>query len=84
MLFESPVSIDIGTHVQIQISDKGTNKPITVNAQVARVEDFDSYFDIGVSFPEINDTEGSEIAQTLAKNLGIPIHTINSKNNAED
>jgi diguanylate cyclase (GGDEF)-like protein len=84
LLFESPVSIDIGTHVQIQISDKGTNKPITVNAQVARVEDFDSYFDIGVSFPEINDTEGSEIAQTLAKNLGIPIHTINSKNNAED
>ena len=82
LLFESPVSIEIGTQVQVQIADQDIEKPIIVKAKVARVEKFDSYFDIGIAFLEINDTEGSEIAQTLAKNLGIPIHQISRKNDA--
>jgi len=84
LLFESPVSIEIGTQVQVQIADKSMGKPITVKAQVARVEKFDSYYDIGVSFVEIDITEGNEIAQTLAKNLGIPINSPNQKKNPEN
>jgi len=84
LLFVSPVSIEIGTQVQVQIADKNIGKPITVKAQVARVEKFDSYYDIGVSFVEIDITEGNEIAQTLAKNLGIPINSPNQKKNPEN
>jgi diguanylate cyclase (GGDEF)-like protein len=84
LLFESPVSLEIGTQVQAQIADPGRGKPIIVKAQVARVEKFDSYYDIGISFLEIDNTEGSEIAQTLAKNLGIPISQISTKNNPEN
>ena len=67
LLFESPVAIKIGTQIQIQIADKGISKPIIVKAQVARVEKFKSYYDIGVSFVEVDDTDGNEIAQALAK-----------------
>ena len=84
LLFVSPVSIEIGTQVQVQIADKSMGKPITVKAQVARVEKFDSYYDIGVSFVEIDITEGNEIAQTLAKNLGIPTSSLNQKKNPEN
>jgi diguanylate cyclase (GGDEF)-like protein len=83
LLFESPVPIEIGTQVQIQIADQSIGKPITVKAQVARVEKFDSCYDIGVSFVEIDDTDGSEVAQTLASNLGIPASTLNQKKNPE-
>ncbi len=79
LLFESPVAIAIGTQVQIQIADQNT--PITVTAQVARVEKFDSYYDIGVSFVEVDDTDGSEIAQALASNLGIPANALSQKKN---
>jgi diguanylate cyclase (GGDEF)-like protein len=84
LLFESPVSIEIGTQVQIQITDQVIEKPILVQAQVARVEKFDSYYDIGVSFLEIDDAGGSELAHTLAKSLGIPVNQISNKNNPEN
>ena len=80
LLFESPVSLEMGTQVQVQIADQNVEKPIIVKAQVARVEKFDSHYDIGISFLTIDDTEGSEIAQTLAKNLGIPTSQIFEKN----
>jgi hypothetical protein len=73
LLFESPVPIEIGTQVEIKIEDQNIGKPITIIAQVARVEKLDSCYDIGVSYAEINETEGSEIANTLAKIFGIPI-----------
>ena len=57
---------------------------MTVKAQVARVEKFKSYYDIGVSFVEIDDTDGNEIAQALAKNLGIPASSLNQKKNPEN
>ncbi len=79
LLLESPVLIEIGAQVKIELSDPSHDKPITIKAQVARVEKFDAHYDIGVSFLEINDTAGSEIAQTLAKNLGIPTSQINQK-----
>jgi len=82
--FESPISIEIGTQVQIQIADKSIGRPITVIAQVVRLEKFDSYYDIGVSFVEIDDTSGSEIAQTLANNLGIPVNSLSQKKNPEN
>lgn len=81
LLFESPVLIEIGTQVELQITDKSIDKPITVTAKVARVEQFDSHYDIGVSFPEFNDTEESEIAITLAKSLGIPTSQVRQKSN---
>ena len=84
LLFESPVAIEIGTQIQIQIADKSISKPIIVKAQVARVEKFKSYYDIGVSFVEIDDTDGNEIAQALAKNLGIPASSLNQKKNPEN
>ncbi len=71
--------MEIGTQVSVEITDPGLDKPITVKAQVARVEKFDSHYDIGVSFLEINDTDGSEIAQALANSLGIPINQITNK-----
>ena len=84
LLFVSPVSIEIGTQVQVQIADKNIGKPITVKAQVARVEKFKSYYDIEVSFVEIDGTDGNEIAQALAKNLGIPTSSLNQKKNPEN
>ncbi|MBT3365510.1 MAG: diguanylate cyclase [Nitrospina sp.] len=83
LLFESPISIEIGAQVQVQITDQGIDKPIIVKALVARVEKFDTYYDIGIAFLEIDDTEGSEIAQTLAKNLGIPTNQISQKYNTD-
>ena len=75
-LFESSSPFKIGAQVEMQISAPNISPPITVMAQVARVEKFDSYFDIGVSFVEINDTSRNEIAKTLAQNLGIPISQV--------
>jgi diguanylate cyclase (GGDEF)-like protein len=80
LLFESPICLEIGTQVQIQIADQNVEKPIIVKAQVARIEQFDTHYDIGISFLEIKETGGSKIAQTLAKNLGIPSSQILEKN----
>jgi len=71
ILFESPVAFKIGSQVQIALSIKGQADPLTVNAQVARVESFDSYFDIGVAFLDMNDSGESEFSKTLLQNLGI-------------
>jgi hypothetical protein len=71
ILFESPVALEIGSRVQIALSIKGQVDPLTVNAQVARVESFDSYFDIGVAFLDMNDTGESEFSKTLLQHLGI-------------
>ncbi|MBC8287091.1 MAG: diguanylate cyclase [Nitrospinae bacterium] len=80
LLLESPVPIEIGTQVKIELADQNLNAPINIKAQVARVEKFDSHYDIGVSFLEISDTDGSEIAEALAKSLGVPIHQNTKKN----
>ena len=71
ILFESPVAFKIGSQVQIALSIKGQADPLTVNAQVARVESFDSYFDIGVAFLDMNDAGESEFSKTLLQHLGI-------------
>jgi diguanylate cyclase (GGDEF)-like protein len=71
ILFESPVALEIGSQVQIALSIKGQADPLTVNAQVARVESFDSYFDIGVAFLDMNDAGESEFSKTLLQHLGI-------------
>jgi hypothetical protein len=55
ILFESSVAFKIGSQVQIALSIKGQADPLTVTAQVARVESFDSYFDIGVAFLDMKD-----------------------------
>ena len=79
LLLESPVLIEIGVQVKIKLTDPSLGDPIIIKAQVARVEKFDDHYDIGVSFLEINDTEGNEIAQILAKNLGISTSQITQK-----
>lgn len=79
ILFESPIALGIGEKVELLLSIKNHEKPINVNAQVARVERFDSHFDIGVSFLEIDNPGESELAQTLAQNLGIPLDKINAR-----
>ncbi len=71
ILFESPVAIKIGSQVQIALSIKGQADPLTVTKQVARVESFDSYFDIGVAFLDMNDAGESEFSKTLLQHLGI-------------
>ena len=50
---------------------KGQADPLTVNAQVARVGSFDSYFDIGVAFLDMNDAGESEFSKALLQHLGI-------------
>lgn len=72
LLLESPVPIEIGTQVKIKLEDQSFHSPVTIKAQVARVEKFDVHYDIGVSFLEINDTKSNDIAQALAKNLEFP------------
>ncbi len=84
LLFESPVAIEIGTHVKIQIAEPHIEGPITVLAQVVRLEKFDSYYDIGISFLEFEDTDENKIAQALATNLGIPTHQIYLKGNRQN
>ena len=71
ILFESPIVFKIGSQVGIALSIKGREDPLTVNAQVARVESFDSYFDIGVAFLDMNDAGESEFSKTLLQALGI-------------
>ncbi len=71
ILFESPVALEIGSQVQIALSIKGQADPLTVNAKVARVESFDSHFDIGVAFLDMNDAGESEFSKTLFQHLGI-------------
>ena len=71
ILFESPVAFKIGSQVQIALSIKDQADPLTFTAQVARVESFDSYFDIGVAFLDMNDAEKSEFYKTLLQHLGI-------------
>lgn len=71
ILFESPIALKIGSQVQIALSIKGQADPLTVTAQVARVESFDSYFDIGVAFLDMNDAGESEFSKTLLQHLGI-------------
>ena len=65
------MAFKVGSQVQITLSIKGQADPLTVTAQVARVESFDSYFDIGVAFLDMNDTGKSEFSKTLLKHLGI-------------
>jgi len=71
ILFESPIALKIGSQVQIALSIKDQKEPLTVNAQVARVESFDTYFDIGVAFLDMNDAGESEFSKTLLQSLGI-------------
>ncbi|MFT4578365.1 MAG: diguanylate cyclase (GGDEF)-like protein [Nitrospinales bacterium] len=71
ILFESPIAFKIGSQVQIALSIKDQADSLTVNAQVARVESFDSYFDIGVAFLDMNDAGESEFSKTLLQHLGI-------------
>lgn len=80
ILFESPISFEIGEQVEIQLSIKDHAKPINVKAQVARVERFESHFDIGISFLEIDNPEESELSQTLARNLGISLDKMGAGN----
>jgi diguanylate cyclase (GGDEF)-like protein len=79
LLLESPVLIEIGAQVKIELTDQSLGAPIIIKAQVARVEKFDSHYDIGVSFLEINDIAGNEVAQALAKSLGIPTNQLAKK-----
>jgi diguanylate cyclase (GGDEF)-like protein len=81
LLLKSPALIEIGSQVKIELTDPSLDAPITIKAQVVRVEKFDDHYDIGVSFLEINDIAGNEVAQALAKNLGIPISQFTKKNN---
>jgi diguanylate cyclase (GGDEF)-like protein len=84
LLFESPVAIAIGTRVNIRIAEQNNDIPITVLAQVVRVEKFDTYYDIGISFLEFENTDENKIAQALATNLGIPTHQVHLKTNRQN
>ena len=65
------MAFKVGSQVQIALSIKGQADPLTVTAQVARVESFDSYFDIGVAFLDMNDAWKSKLYKTLLQHLGI-------------
>jgi Tfp pilus assembly protein PilZ len=65
------MAFKIGSQVQIALSIKGQPDPLTITAQVARVESLDSYSDIGVAFLDMNDAGKSELSKTLLQHLGI-------------
>ena len=65
------MAFKVGSQVQIALSIKGQADPLTFTAQVARVESFDSYFDVGVAFLDMNDAGKSEFSKTLLKHLRI-------------
>ena len=65
------MAFKVGSQVQIALSIKGQADPLTVTEQVARIESFDSYFDIGVAFLDMNDAGKSEFSKTRLKHLGI-------------
>ncbi|MZH41838.1 MAG: diguanylate cyclase, partial [Nitrospinae bacterium] len=69
LLLESPVPIDIGTRVKVKLADQKLDTPITMKAEVVRLEKFDSHYDIGISFLEFNDISGDELANALTKSL---------------
>ncbi|MZG29962.1 MAG: diguanylate cyclase [Nitrospinae bacterium] len=69
LLLESPVPIDIGTRVKVKLADQKLDTPITMKAEVVRLEKFDSHYDIGISFLEFNDISGNELANALTKSL---------------
>ena len=71
ILFESPIALKIGSQVGISFLIKGQEGPLTVNAQVARVEIFDSHFDIGVAFLDMDAAGESEFSKTLLQALVI-------------
>ena len=65
------MAFKVGSQVQIALSIKGQADPLTVTAQVARVESFDSYFDFRVAFLNINDAMESKFSKTLLQSLGL-------------
>ncbi|MZH47138.1 MAG: diguanylate cyclase, partial [Nitrospinae bacterium] len=69
LLLESTVPIDIGTRVKVKLADQKLDTPITMKAEVVRLEKFDSHYDIGISFLEFNDISGNELANALTKSL---------------
>ena len=69
LLLESTVPIDIGTRVKVKLADQKLDTPITMKAEVVRLEKFDSHYDIGISFLEFNDISGDELANALTKSL---------------
>ena len=69
ILIESLVAFKIGSQVQIGLSIKGQADPLTITAKVARVESFDSYFDIGVASCDMNNAGKSEFTKILLQLL---------------
>jgi hypothetical protein len=69
VLFESNEPISLGTCLQVKIPIPSVANPLTLPCVVTRVESFNSNYDIGVSFLNLDSKAKSEVIRYLVKHL---------------
>jgi c-di-GMP-binding flagellar brake protein YcgR len=65
ILFESENPMEIGTKVQLEVPVPTKDNPIILVGTVARVEVFEDYYDIGVSFAQLQGADRRELGSFL-------------------
>ena len=65
ILFESENPMEIGTKIQMEVPIPNKENPIILVGTVARVEVFESYYDIGVSFVQLQGGDRRELSSFL-------------------
>ena len=65
ILFESKNPMEIGTKIQMEIPVPTKDNPIILVGTVARVEVFEDYYDIGVSFAQLQGADRRELGSFL-------------------
>jgi diguanylate cyclase (GGDEF)-like protein len=65
ILFESENPMEIGTKVQLEIPIPSKDNPIIMVGTVVRVEVFENYYDIGVSFVQLQGADRRELSSFL-------------------
>ena len=65
ILFESDSPMDIGTKIQLEVPIPSADNPIILVGTVARVEVFETCYDIGVSFVQLQGADRRELSSFL-------------------
>ena len=65
ILFRSQNPIDIGTRIQLEVPVPSKDNPIVLVGTVVRVENLESYYDIGVSFVQLQGADRRELSSFL-------------------
>lgn len=65
ILFESENPMEIGTKIQLEVPIPTKDNPVILVGTVARVEVFESHYDIGVSFVQLQGQDRRELSSFL-------------------